>query len=54
VIGEGLAQGVAVVLLAELGQDGEDKAAAAEFEAEVFKDGLDGVRHTVLYTLYDA
>src|ERR1700760_4295699 len=54
VIGEGFAQGIAVVLLAELGQDGEDEAAAAELEAEVFKNRLDGFGHTVLYTLYDA
>jgi hypothetical protein len=51
--GEGFAQGVAVVLLAELGEDGEDEAAAAELEAEVLEDGLDCFVHTVLHTLYD-
>jgi hypothetical protein len=33
-VGEGFAEGVAVVLGAELGEDGDDEAAAAEFEAE--------------------
>jgi hypothetical protein len=42
------------VLLAELGEDGQDEAAAAELEAEVLEDGLEGFCHTVLHTLYDA
>jgi hypothetical protein len=33
-VGEGFAEGVAVVLLAELGEDGEDEASTAEFEFE--------------------
>jgi hypothetical protein len=37
-VGEGFAQGVAVVLGAELGEDGDDEAAAAEFEAEGVED----------------
>jgi hypothetical protein len=53
VIGESFAQGIAVVLFAELGQDGKDQAAAAQLEAEILKDGLDCFAHTVLYTLYD-
>src|SRR4051812_14137418 len=52
-IGKGLAQGVAVVLFAELSQHGKDEAAAAQLEAEVFEDGLEGFAHTVLSTLYD-
>jgi hypothetical protein len=42
------------VLLAKLSEDGEDEAAAAELEAEVLKDGLEGFAHTVLHTLYGA
>ena len=60
-VGEGLAEGVAVVLGAELGEDGDDEAAAAEFEAEGVEDlGFDlGLRrvgcwfHTVCQLLYD-
>jgi hypothetical protein len=37
-VGEGFAEGVAVVLDAELGQDGDDEAAAAEFETEGIED----------------
>ena len=33
-VGEGFAEGVAVVLGTELGEDGDDEAAAAEFKAE--------------------
>ena len=42
-VGEGFAEGVAVVLGAELGEDGDDQAAAAEFEAEGIEDlGIGG------------
>jgi hypothetical protein len=51
-IGEGLAQSVAVVLFAKLSQDSQDETAAPELEAEVLKDGLYSFAHTVLYTLY--
>jgi hypothetical protein len=53
VVGECFTERVAVVLFAELGEDGEDKAATAELKAEVLEDGLKGFGHTVLYTLYD-
>jgi hypothetical protein len=52
-VGEGFAESVAVVLLAELGENGKDEAAAAELEPEVLEDGLESFAHTVLYTLYD-
>jgi hypothetical protein len=38
VVSEGLAEGIAVLLLAEHSEDGEDERAAAEFEAEVFEE----------------
>ena len=38
-VSEGFAEGVAVVFGSELGEDGDDKAAAAEFEAE----GVEGL-----------
>lgn len=37
-VGEGLAEGVAVLLFAKHGEDGEDQGAAAEFEAKVFEE----------------
>jgi hypothetical protein len=52
--GEGFTQGVAIVLLAKLGENGQDEAAATELEAEVLEDGLEGFIHTALHTLYDA
>jgi len=65
-VGESFAEGVAVVLSTELGEDGEDEAAAAELEAEGVENlGFDldldlgfgrvgvGV-HTVCQLLYDA
>jgi hypothetical protein len=45
-VGEGFAKGVAVVLVAELGENGEDEGAAAEFEAEGVEEGGVGI-HTV-------
>jgi hypothetical protein len=36
-IGEGPTQGVAVVFIAQLGEDGQDEAAATELEAEVLE-----------------
>jgi hypothetical protein len=52
-VGERLAERVAVVLLMELSKDGQDKAAAAELEPEIFENGLGRFAHTVLHTLYD-
>ena len=49
--GEGFAQGVAVVLLAKLGQHCQGQAAAAEFQAEVFEEVF-GEGHAVPHTLY--
>ena len=36
-VGEGLAQRIAVVLLAELGEDGQNEAAPSEFQPKVLK-----------------
>jgi hypothetical protein len=52
VVGEGLTKGIAVVLLAKLGKDGENEAAAAELKVEILEDGLKSFGHTVLYILY--
>jgi hypothetical protein len=41
-VGEGFAEGVTVVLGAELGEDGDDEAAATELEAEGVEDGGGG------------
>jgi hypothetical protein len=52
VVGESFAEGVAVLLGAELGEDGEDEGAATKLEAKVFEEiRFDG--HTVPYPLYD-
>ena len=51
-VGEGLAEGVAVLLFAEHGQDGEDQRATAKFEAEVFKELV--VVGTGRHIVYDA
>jgi len=50
-IGEVFAERVAVVLLPELGEDRESKAAAPELEPKVFEDVL-GEGHAVPRTLY--
>jgi hypothetical protein len=43
-VGEGFAESVAVVLGAKLGEDGDDEAAAAEFEAEGVEElGIGGI-----------
>ncbi len=49
-VGQSLAEGVSVVLDAELGEDGDDEAAAAEFELEGVEEGFGPVgkgAHTV-------
>jgi len=59
-VGEGFAEGVAVMLGAELGEDRDDQAAAPEFEAEGVEElGFWGVEikwvgHTVCQLLYGA
>ena len=61
-LGEIFAERVAVVLLPELRENGESKAAAPEFESKVFEDVLRSglmlclvhcTSHTVSYTVYD-
>jgi cold shock CspA family protein len=53
-VGEGFAEGVAVLLGAESGKDGKDETTAAKLEAEVFKEvgGWEAVFHIVSGTYY--
>jgi hypothetical protein len=49
VLGHGLTQGVAVLLLAQSRQNGYDQAATAEFQAEIFE----GFRTHWVCTVFD-
>jgi hypothetical protein len=51
-VGEGLAEGVAILLFAKHGEDGEDQRAATKFEAEVFEEVV--VVGTGRHIVYDA
>jgi cold shock CspA family protein len=55
-VSQGFSEGVAVLLGAESGEDGEDETSAAKLEAEVFEEvgGCAAVFHTVFDTHYTA